>query len=236
MDLEPVPVRESLVKAVTDQLTRLVTSGAFELGARLPTEGRLAERLGVSRTVVREALALLKADNIVRGHRGQGLSVSEGALAPTVLRFHRPNASTREIVRALLEMREGLETQSARLAALRRSEADLVALRDTLDSLRDAENQGRDGVEEDLAFHFAIARVSRNAFIGQVLEFLSAPLRRAIAESRSIDTTRAEYLQAVRAEHNQIFAAIAAGDAEAAGTAMRQHTEAGQHRLANQNH
>jgi GntR family transcriptional regulator, transcriptional repressor for pyruvate dehydrogenase complex len=236
MDLKPVPVRESLVKTVTDQLTRLITSGAFELGARLPTEGSLAERLGVSRTVVREALALLKADNIIRSQRGQGLSVSEGALAPTVLRFHRPDASTREVVCALLEMREGLETQSARLAALRRTEADLLALRETLDSLGEAENQGRDGVDEDLTFHVAIARISGNTFICQVLEFLSAPLRRAIAESRSIDSTRAEYLQAVRAEHIRIFAAIAAGDAEAAGTAMRQHTEAGQRRLAQQNH
>lgn len=234
MELKPVPLRESLVKSVTDQMTRLIMSGSAPPGSRLPTEGALALQLGVSRTVIREALAQLKADGIVHSHRGRGLFVSVDALVPTVLRFRRPDMCAREIVGALLEMREGLEAQSARLAAARRNDEDLADLRQMLESMDRAEAEERDGVEEDFEFHRTVGRVSRNTYINQVIEFLAVSLRRSIAESRAIDTTRTEYLHAVRGEHNRIFEAIAAGDVDAAGEAMRKHTEAGQARLLQQ--
>jgi DNA-binding FadR family transcriptional regulator len=96
--------------------------------------------------------------------------------------------------------------------------------------LAEARAEGRDGVEENFAFHLAIVRISRNPYIIQALEFLSAAMRRSIAEGFAGATDQAEGIPAIYQEHRRILQAIESGDVAGAGEAVRRHTEAGRTR------
>ncbi|MCL4745586.1 MAG: FadR family transcriptional regulator [Burkholderiaceae bacterium] len=231
MSIRPVPQRQSLVVTVVEQLAHQVRSGAVAPGSRLPPESELCRLFGVSRTVVREAVARLKADELVETRRGRGLYVRNSGPVAGVLRLQSPQGDAAQVAFELLEFRAGLEADSARLAALRRTPADIKALRRAFARLAAVQGRGRSGADDDLAFHLAVARTSHNAYIVQVLEFLSGALHRAISTSREIDLKRAESLADAHAEHTAIFDAIVAGDADAAVRAMRSHLEAGRNRL-----
>jgi GntR family transcriptional repressor for pyruvate dehydrogenase complex len=148
------------------------------------------------------------------------------------LRLRPPDGGdATRIASELLEFRAGLETNSARLAALRRTPADVRALRRSFSRLAAVQGEGGSGTDEDLAFHLQIARASHNSYIVQVLEFLSGAMHLAISRSRDLDSTRAELLAQAHAEHTAIFDAIMAGDADAAVHAMQSHLQAGRKRL-----
>lgn len=231
ISIRPVPRRQSLVVTVVEQLAHQVRSGAVAPGSRLPPESELCRLFGVSRTVVREAVAQLKAEELVETRRGRGLYVRNSGPVPGVLRLQAPEGDAAQIAFELLEFRAGLETESARLAASRRTPADVKALQRAFARLTAVQGRGRSGSDDDLAFHLAIARASRNTYIVQVLEFLSGALRVAISTSRELDLKRVESLADAHAEHTAIFNAIVAADAEAAVRAMRSHLEAGRNRL-----
>jgi GntR family transcriptional repressor for pyruvate dehydrogenase complex len=229
--IRAVPQRQSLVETVVEQLTQQVRSGAAGPGSRLPAESELSRLFDVSRTVVREAVARLKADGLVETLPGQGLFVAQASPGHGVLRLRPPEGDATRIAAELLEFRAGLETNSARLAALRRTPADLRALRRCFSRLAAVQNEGGSGTDEDLAFHMQIAHASHNSYIVQVLEFLSGAMRIAISRSRELVSTRAELLAQAHAEHTAIFDAVVAGDAEAAVHAMQSHLQAGSKRL-----
>lgn len=226
-----LPQRQSLVGTVVEQLARQIESGAAAPGSRLPAENELCRQFAVSRTVVREAVARLKADQLVETQRGLGLFVVRRALGQGVLRLNPPEGSTAERARELLEFRAGLEAEAARLAALRRTDDDIAAIRAALAQIQESERAGGIGAVEDLALHMAIARAAKNAYIVQVLQFLSDSLRDSICQSRIVAQTRREYLQAARDEHTRVVDAIVAGDPDTAMLQMRVHLGNGQRRL-----
>ena len=162
---------------------------------------------------------------------GQGLFVTDPGPGSGLLRLRPPEGDATRIAAELLEFRAGLEVDSARLAASRRTPADMRALRRAFARLEGVQGEGGSGAEEDVAFHLQIARASHNTYIIQVLEFLSASMHVAISRSREMDATRSEYLVDAHEEHTAIFAAIIAGDPERAVRAMRAHLQAGQARL-----
>ena len=229
--LRPVPQRQSLVATVVEQLGQRVRSGAVTPGSRLPAESELSRLFRVSRTVVREAVAQLKVDKLVETRPGQGLFVVTPELGHGILRLRPPEGDASRIAAELLESRVGLEADSARLAAVRRTPADLEALRRAFNALAAAQGAVGSGSDEDLAFHLVIARASHNAYIIQVLEFLSGLMRTAISKSHELAATRSGFLLDAHTEHAAILEAIVAGDPEAAASAMRAHLKAGQARL-----
>lgn len=231
IEIRPVPQRQSLVGTVVAQLADQIRSGAVAPGSRLPAESELCRLFEVSRTVVREALAQLKADELVETRRGQGLYVATPEMGRGVLRLRAPAGDATRVALELLEFRAGLETDSARLAALRRTPADVKALKAAFARVAQVEREGGSGTEEDVAFHLQIARASHNTYTLQVLEFLSGSMRAAIARSRELAAQRDEYLAHAHEEHSAICEAIVAGDADAAVRAMRLHLEAGRRRL-----
>ena len=229
--IRAVPQRQSLVATVVEQLAQQLRSGAVAPGSRLPAESELSRRFEVSRTVVREAVAQLKADELVETRPGQGLYVTTPGPGQGVLRLRPPEGDASQIASELLEFRAGLEADSARLSALRRTPADIKSLKRAFAQLTAVQGEGGSGSDEDLAFHIEIARASHNTYIIQVLEFLSGSMRIAISSSRELVATRSEFLAQAQEEHAAIFKAIVAGDADAAVRAMRSHLEAGQRRL-----
>lgn len=231
INIRAVRKRQSLVGMVVEQLAQQLRSGAVPRGSRLPAESELSRLFDVSRTVVREAVAQLKADDLVETLPGQGLYVKSSRMGQGVLRLRPPEGDASQIASDLLEFRAGLEIESARLAALRRTPADVRALKLAFARLAAVRQEGDSGSDEDLAFHLEIARASHNAYMVQVLEFLSSSMRIAISRSRELVATRSKFLADAHAEHTAIFSAIVAGDADAAVRAMRSHLKAGQRRL-----
>jgi GntR family transcriptional repressor for pyruvate dehydrogenase complex len=222
MHLEPPKPRENLTDAVVASLQTWLLGGGLPPGSRLPSEHDLAGRLGVSRPVLREALAQLKASGLVESRRGSGLYTSLDP-RPPALRVSRWQAGSLDVVRQIFELRGHLEAGAAELAAARRTDADLAALGEAMALQRAA---ARDGAAEDLAFHFAVARAAHNDYFLRVLELLSAFLATAMKPSPEDQGNFLARKAAVEAEHAAVVEAIRTGDAAAAHEAMRAHLAA----------
>lgn len=227
MQLEPPKPRENLTDAVVASLQTWLRGGALPPGSRLPSEHDLAGQLGVSRPVLREALAQLKASGLVESRRGSGLYTSQDP-HPTTLRISRWEAGSLDNVRQIFELRSHLEAGAAEIAAVRRTDTDVAEIEKAMALQRAAT---RDGVAEDLAFHFAVARASHNDYFLRVLELLSGFLAAAMKPSPEEEGNFLARKQAVEAEHGPIVEAIRVRDPAGARAAMRAHLESAWRRI-----
>ncbi|HMG49632.1 MAG TPA: FadR/GntR family transcriptional regulator [Inquilinus sp.] len=219
--------RDKLAVAVVEALHQRIANGALPVGARLPTEQRLIEEFNVSRTVVREAIAELRAKGLVEPRQGVGVFVTPTAEpAPGLLSGDFTRLSE---VLELLEFRMGVEIEAAGLAALRRSsrqEAEILLAHERMIAAVDS---GGSAVDADFGLHLAIAAATNNHFYSDVLTYLG---QRTIPRSRLGDSAEATtaYLRKVIAEHARIIEAIERQDPDAARLAMRHHLTESQRR------
>jgi GntR family transcriptional repressor for pyruvate dehydrogenase complex len=126
---------------------------------------------------------------------------------------------------ALLELRIGIETEAAGLAALRRTEQNLIYMRSAVQAFERAIEQGRDAVGPDFQFHLEIARATQNPHFADIMASLGSSIipRARLDAPADRSEERRQYLQGVNREHQSILDAIAAQDAESARAAMRTH-------------
>ncbi len=215
----------SLADELVRQLERRIDSGELPPGSRFPTEKAITDSAGVSRTVVREAFARLAARGLLESRRGSGAYVSEGARYRA---FQVGPEEMREVedVIKLLEMRMALETEMADLAARRRTDADIVVLRECLDRMASAEDV-EESVDADAAFHAAIARATQNEYYSRFMDFLGIRLvpRRAVYLRDQSETAHHAYARSIQRDHEAIFAAIVAGDPAQSRRAARRHMQ-----------
>jgi GntR family transcriptional regulator, transcriptional repressor for pyruvate dehydrogenase complex len=206
-----------LAHDVVDVLGERIRTGAYPVGARLPTE------FGVSRTVVRDAISRLQTTGHIVTRHGIGSFVQKQSIEAG-FKVHPEQLKTlREIV-AVLELRIGLETEAAALAALRRSEENLAKMRSALDRFAQAIELGGDAIEADYAFHAELARATQNAHFSQLFESLgSGQIPRAKLPETPLAAQRQAYLRTIHLEHESIFQAISGQDSESARAAMRIH-------------
>lgn len=209
-----------LVEALGDR----IRDGRLPPGAKLPTEAAIMAEFAVSRTVVREAISKLQAAGQVQTRHGIGTFVIGLGDTPG-FRVGAEQLSTLRDVIAVLELRIGVETEAASLAAMRRTDANLVAMRAALDAVAQALAAGRDAVAADFQFHLEIARATQNSRFSDLMAALGTPSipRARLDPADELSAERREYLRRVNNEHESIFDAVAAGDAEAARAAMRTH-------------
>lgn len=210
-----------LADQVARQLEARIRSGDLQPGQKLPTEAELVQQLEVSRTVVREAVSQLKSRHLVESRQGSGMYVKAPGVEP--LDFEGLPAAGKNAVIQIAEVRRALEAEVAELAARRRSEDDMQRIRQAEQALVDAVRLGRDGVEEDMAFHRAIAQASGNPFLISTLDYLSQFLRGAMRITRANEARRDDFGKAVEQEHHALAQAIAAGDPRAARKAAATH-------------
>jgi GntR family transcriptional regulator, transcriptional repressor for pyruvate dehydrogenase complex len=199
-----------------------ILSGELTPGSRLPSEPRLVEELGVSRTVVREAVSRLQAEGLVETQHGRGsfvLAVPE----PT------PLGATDGSPSEVLELRLGLESEAAALAAVRAGATDRAAIGAALDALTDADL--RDLVEADFRFHRAVAVAGGNRLIVDVLDSLGPRMGLLLRAGSGQSRTDPEHVSRVDAEHRAIAEAVLARDPETARAAMRVHLATTRRRL-----
>ncbi|MFC9502210.1 FadR/GntR family transcriptional regulator [Streptomyces sp. NPDC057002] len=211
------PVR--LADQVAATLSEEIESGRLAEGDRLPTEVELVRQLGVSRTVVREALSRLRNAGLIEPRQGIGVFVLPRRTRPLDLEA----ADTKAKVLQIVEVRRAMEGEAAHLAATRATPLDLARMRQALDAIDSAVAAGGDGVDEDLAFHRSIAESTGNTVLVSTLRYLGDVSRSGIRVTRANEARRNDFIEAVRAEHHAILAAIEARDAEAARTAARLH-------------
>jgi GntR family transcriptional repressor for pyruvate dehydrogenase complex len=223
-------VRTSLFEALADQIEEMVLSGQLEEGSRLPSEDALGRQFGVSRPVVREALAQLRERDLVETVSGSGTYVKHpdaNHLTDAVVRHLRVAAGETESIAKVYEARLAIESTTARLAAERRSDQELEQIAMLLEAMRTARGDVERWTAADLGFHVAVARASHNPFLSTLLAPLVKVIEHVIAESfRS--------RQAVKAglgAHERILERIAAVDPPGAEQAMREHLADSQRRL-----
>lgn len=213
-------------------MRKRIESGKFKNNEQLPTENELIDSYGVSRTVVREAISNLKAIGMVATRQGVGAFVVR--TSPN-MPFHVEEASLdmlQEVI-AVLEVRVGLETEAAYLAAHKRSTDDLKAMRDAIEAMKRAVDSDDDGVEPDLQFHSAIARATGNKHFLSLFGYLGALLipRSRVRAFKPGGPTRHEFFAGIIKEHKAILHAIEARDADGARLAMADHLGGSKARL-----
>jgi GntR family transcriptional repressor for pyruvate dehydrogenase complex len=229
--LRPLTPPRSLTDALVARIADEISSGRLRRGDRLPTEQELVSAAGVSRTVVREAVAALKALGLVETRQGVGAFVaSEVRRRP----FQIDPQQSRRLPDMLhvLELRLGIEMESAVLAAQRRTAAHLTRLSDALEAIGLAIARGNEAVGEDFAFHCAIADATGNPYFRQLLEALGieAIPRQVLQHNHRLTRDRTHYLLASQEEHRALFGAIDAQDAKRARAVMRRHLHRGTER------
>jgi DNA-binding FadR family transcriptional regulator len=214
----------NLALDVVDAVVERVRAGALAVGAKLPTEAAIMDEFGVSRTVVREALSKLQASGVVQTRHGVGTFVV-GLGDASAFRIGPEQLATLRDIIAVLELRIGLETEAAGLAAVRRTDANLTTMRQALDDFAASVSAGLDAVTADFAFHAEIARATQNPHFTDLIGALgmTAIPRARLDQSASADAEKLSYLRRVNGEHESIYDAIAAQDPEAARAAMRTH-------------
>jgi DNA-binding FadR family transcriptional regulator len=212
---------DSLPKRVAGLLYRDIEAGTLAPGSRLPTEQQLATDLGVSRNVIREAIAQLRADGVVEARQGIGAFV----LAPeqrAAIRIDRESLKDAGNMERLFELRSILETEAAALAAVRRRPEHLVAIKAHLDRMSGEEKWEEGSIDADLAFHREIARATGNGYIHNFISFICEQIRETIRHARETNPLH-DLVRINVAEHVHVYEAIAAGDHAAAAAAMRRH-------------
>lgn len=182
------------------------------------SERELAERLGVSRTSVRQALTALRVVGLIEIRHGEGIYLLRSArdLIPTLA----ANLAESEVDHPMIwEVREAVEVQATRLAARRRTDADLDEMRVALDEMAADIGSGGDGVDGDRRFHHAITVAAHNPLLEQLIEQLADVIDRTSAASLTLSGRPRISLET----HRAILDAIAARNEPAAAEAMRDH-------------
>ena len=211
------------------EIVRMIGRDNIEVGQRLPSEGRLAELLGVSRTIVREALVRLASDGVTEARRGSGSYVKRRPSER--LADHLP---WDELPAALgtYEVRFVLEAQAASLAAGRRSSEQMAAIEHALEALRQALLSCGPAHHEDLALHRAVVLATGTRVFVSVFDHMQADINRIMRAGVDISRNRPpDAIRAMITEHEMVVEAIAAQDSEAAALAMRWHLSQGRKRL-----
>ncbi|MFC8827530.1 FadR/GntR family transcriptional regulator [Streptomyces sp. NPDC057137] len=208
--------RPRLYEQVLDRLRHHVADGDLRAGDRLPPERELAQRLGVSRASVKQAIVVLEVQGLVEVRHGGGTYLVRDSLdAEPVERLVERKRRLPDV----LEAREALETKLAELAAERRTTEDLAAMRAALGHMADEIEAGDHGVEGDRLFHAAVTAAAHS---GLLAEFMRS-IAEQITESRNESLRQPGRPQRSLTQHRAILEAIEGRRGKAAATAMRRH-------------
>lgn len=219
----PIAAPRGLAYEVVQRLTADITSGKLKPGSRLPTEQALIAAMGVSRTVVREAVAALRAEGLVVTRQGSGTIVADGTGRPFRLDIDE-RRSIEEILN-VAELRTGVEIEAAGLAAERATPEALRRIEGAYREIERAMSREEDAIDQDFAFHCSIAEATGNPQFRRFLDFLGRFIipRQTIRTEGITDESRPAYLARIQKEHADIHDAIRARKVSEARAAMRKH-------------
>ncbi|WP_313433604.1 FadR/GntR family transcriptional regulator [Novosphingobium sp.] len=210
-------------------IVEIIKSKELEVGARLPSEARLAEMFGVSRAIVREALVRLASDGITEARRGAGSFVKSrpsDRLAAFMPMSELPTTL------GSYEVRFVLEAEACRLAATRRTSMEMAHVEEGMEMLRQALLSNAPAHAEDMELHRRIAAATGNPAFLVTFDALWSDVEKIMRAGVDISRSRPpEVIATMLREHEVIVDAIRAQDAEGAALAMRWHLWEGRRRL-----
>ncbi|MCJ8140046.1 FadR/GntR family transcriptional regulator [Falsirhodobacter halotolerans] len=224
-DFTQITRTEHLPARIAAQFAQQIQKGVLMPGDKLPTEHALSQTFGVSRTVIREAIAQLRNEGMIETRQGVGAFVIE---RPTRhIRLDDSARMDKHAFRDLFQLRVPLEIEAAGLAALAHRPEHL----DQMDAAMMRTEANADGIAADLEFHRVIAVATGNDYFVQFLGAISDRIIHTIVESRRRMPPE-EIVDHVRREHGLLREAIASGDPERARAAMRAHMAGSAERVA----
>lgn len=217
--------RANLTTKVIEALRGEIEGGLHVPGDKLPTESALIQRFGVSRTVVREAIAALRAEGLVESRHGAGVFVLERPDPVGWLTLSAPVVGRISAVIEEVELRAAVEIEAAGLSAMRAAPAQMAEIDEAYQHFAQLERIGERTTEADFAFHMAIARATNNARFEEFLAQLGRrtipreTLRSALGDEAQLPNRDSQ----LNAEHRDVAEAISKRDVEGARDAMRRH-------------
>jgi GntR family transcriptional regulator, transcriptional repressor for pyruvate dehydrogenase complex len=214
--------RETLPEQLADELVSLIERRNLAPGDFLPGSSSLAEGYGVSRPVVREALRMLEARGVIRTKNGRGAVIQP--ISHELLRdyFSRAVSLRKESLVELLEVRKGLEVESASLAAQRATDPELERISDLVRAMGAALGHAQTYAELDAQVHLEIASAAHNTMLRYLIESIREPLKTSI-EAGLRSRENFAHLQRVQELHEDLARALSAHDSGQATTIMALH-------------
>ncbi len=215
---------------VYEDLLQLLGTPGFEPRARMPGETALSQRLGVSRPVLRQALARLRDEGRIYARKGSGTFVTDAM--PQARPVSVDTLKNIADIRDFLEFRLFIEGEAAAQAARKRTAEQMHHIKRCRERFDQALAEGSEAVEEDVAFHDAVAQACGNRFFSMTMTALAPQTRFSIGLSRSLaGRPQGKRRDSVCHEHAAVELAIERGDAGAARQAMEKHLRGGIDRL-----
>lgn len=209
-----------LVANAIAALRELVCMPDYAGGARLPSEPEVSRKLGISRPVVRKALAVLKAEGLIESRRGSGTYAS--GRRPAVITFDRPE--TLAELEDCMRFRMVIESAAAAEAARRKDPANIRNIRRAISQMERGRNLPAGVLGADMDFHLAVARAARSRYYVLTLETLKPHIMFGLNLARQLHSIPLITVsRRVIAEHRAVLAAIEKGNEEKAAAAMRHH-------------
>lgn len=210
--------------AVVHDLVSAIVTGEVASGESLPPEGTLSQHFGVSRTVIRESVKRLEEKGLVTVVQGRGTaaqpSTSWNILDPVVLSVLIEHDDSLGVLDELAEVRSALEGSMSADTAARRTDAELEQLRVAFDHMAATMADADAYAQADADFHFLVMTLSGNRLAESITKIL---FQRARTNTRFVQNQTQAAFTATLDEHRRILDAIAAADAPAAESAMRDH-------------
>ena len=221
--------RRQVADVVAERIERLIVDGVLKVGQALPSERRLCEKLGISRSAMREGLRVLRGRGIIETAHGRGSFVAQlsGAQDTSPL-MHLFNSQPRTLF-DLLEVRALLEGESARLAALRGTEADFILLRRRYEEMLAAHTEvsadPRGHARLDPAFHLAVCEASHNPVLVHTLQSLTDLMLSTVFASVNNLYHRPLQKRQIDRQHSRLFHAVTERLPDQAQRAARDHIQ-----------
>lgn len=224
--LQPVK-KNRLSSEVIDQISRSILRGDYRPGSKLPPEREIASQLGVSRTVVREALRSLEIMGLVESQVGGGTFVKEYSLEHVLDPIANYFSSDQCLIDEIIETRKILEPVMVKLAAERATDEDITFIKKAVEQMEKEVEDGMSGINGDTAFHFALASATHNSAMTKILSLIADLLHYTMKASLQADPDQSLTLEG----HRRILAAVEKKDADGACELMRRHLDASYDRI-----
>jgi len=224
---------DSMWMPFAQELIVRIVSGRYPAGSMIPTETQLGAEFGVSRTVIREGTRVLSDKGLLASRRGLGTRVLPAAqwrtFDPDILAARLEHGDRDVVLREVLVLRRSIEPELAARAAELCDEADRVSLGDLMDVMKGARADSQRYQELDAQFHARVAELGRNSLLRDVTRFLEHPvaIQRELTNRLPGASTKITHQQ-----HDAVYRAIVARDAQAARESMLAHIRWAEERLS----
>ena len=210
---------------IVEQIQQLIKEGKLKPGDKLPSERALAEKLGVSRPPLREALAALEILGVIETRGGKG-NVIKNSFDSISFRKRLRQLEKEESPFEILEARKAIEVQVAAIAAKKATKEDIEAIKKSLDKLRESEEDISQAMQADREFHINIAKAAHNSILFSTMTYLMEALKEKLWMKLKEKTwNRPGHFQRNLKDHEVIFSAIEKRDSRVASARMYEHLE-----------